>query len=225
MSGAPVYISDAPDMLVEEYIRPLCFSDGLLLRPEAPGMPLPDSVLLNPLEDKGCYRVIAPLPNGAAAIVLYNLYNEKDTVIPGTLKLEDYQWRNGMVQPYKGRDKLPEQGVLLYDWYGRKGRVLDNEYKVDLNGFSDRLLLLTPIKAGWSVIGRTDKYLSPAAVKDVAAADSKLIFTLKESGPVAVYSAGGVPKMAGCKAESLGNGIYLFKLPVGEKNLKVTVIR
>ena len=73
MSGAPIYLSDAPDNFLEELITPLCTNDGKLFRPLAPAVPLPESVMLSALSTPQAYRVVAPLANGAAAFVVYNL--------------------------------------------------------------------------------------------------------------------------------------------------------
>ena len=75
MSGGPVYLSDNPDRFVKAYIEPLCYQDGELLRPVAPGGPLPESMFVQPMEELLPYRVIAPFQDGSAAIVVYNLYN------------------------------------------------------------------------------------------------------------------------------------------------------
>ena len=73
VSGGPVYLSDPADKLNPENIMPLVWSDGLLLRPLAPAVPLPDSVFPDALNENRLYRVIAPLPGQSAAVVVYNL--------------------------------------------------------------------------------------------------------------------------------------------------------
>jgi len=76
MSGAPVYLSDPPEAFVADSIRPLCYADGELLRPAAPAAPLPDSVFVAPLREETPYRVVAPLADGSATVVVYNLFGK-----------------------------------------------------------------------------------------------------------------------------------------------------
>jgi hypothetical protein len=73
MSGAPIYLSDAPVDFQDNLVLPLSYSDGELLRPLAPAIPLSESVMLSALTTPQAYRVVAPLQHGAAAFVAYNL--------------------------------------------------------------------------------------------------------------------------------------------------------
>ena len=56
MSGAPIYLSDNPNDFCAEFIRPLAFQDGKLLRPLAPGFPLPDSVMTDVYQGGEAFR-------------------------------------------------------------------------------------------------------------------------------------------------------------------------
>lgn len=49
ISGGPVYLSDAPRDFIKENIFPLIDEQGKLFRPEAPAVPMPESILTNPL--------------------------------------------------------------------------------------------------------------------------------------------------------------------------------
>lgn len=225
LSGAPIYLSDAPDDMINEFIMPLCFEDGRLLRPVAPAIPFPESALINPMTDDKGYRVIAPLSNGSAVVVLYNLNEIEDKVIECALNPEDYSYRNGLIQPYQDQEPLPQEGLVLFDWYEQKGRVFEGQYSTKLNGFSDKLLILCPIKEGWSIIGRSDKYLSTEAISDISYNTNNVTFTLKESGPIVVYSENGIPKMDDLSGKQIGNNFYLFNMPVGNKNTSKTIVR
>ena len=150
MSGAPVYLSDNPDKFVREYILPLGYQDGELLRPFAPGGPLPESLLIQPMEEKLPYRVVAPFQDGSAAIVVYNLYSNikfdywtkttGETEIPATVKgyisPDDYTHAADMVQPFTGKWQIPAGGLVAWDWYERKGFKLEKRLEFDLKGFS-----------------------------------------------------------------------------------------
>lgn len=225
LSGAPIYISDAPGNMIDEYILPLSYEDGLLLRPIAPGLPLPESAFLNPLTEKKCYRVIAPLTNQSAAIALYNLNISDSISVIGNVMPSDYQYLNGLIQPYPGVGAIPDEGLVLYDWYMKKGIEFNSTYEVDLQGFSDRLLLVCPIQKGWAVIGRSDKYLSPSAVEHVEYDDSSVSFILHERGPLIIYSKDGIPQIDSKKGTALGNNFYVFDLPVSSSNRHIKISR
>jgi len=225
MSGAPIYLSDNPTDFTEEFILPLAFKDGKLLRPMAPGVPLPDSVMIDVYKSGKAFRVIAPLENGCAAIVTYNLFHPGNKTIKTEVTAADYAHASGMIQPYEGPWAQPEEGLVVFDWRKGTGQKLDSAYSVELTGFSDRLLLLAPVKQGWAVVGARDKYLSPVAVKSVEATAESVQVSLVEGGPLVVWSANGTPRAEGLTAKDLGNGFWQFDLPVAEGGSGVTISR
>ena len=226
MSGAPVYLSDAPDAFVADVIRPLCFQDGRLLRPLAPAAPLPDAAFVDPCKEAVPYRVIAPLPGGCAAIVVYNLFTGKEEpAFRAKVTPEDYACAGGMIQPYDGPWRLPEEGLVVYDWLARTAKRLGREYAFDLAGFADRLLYLCPIRHGWAVIGRTDKYLSPAAVEVLDVSPNELTICLVESGPLGVWSERGRPSAEGAAFVAAGAGLYKADLPPARGEATLTITR
>ena len=226
MSGAPVYLSDAPEAFVADVIRPLCYEDGKLLRPLAPAVPLPDSAFADPCKQAVPYRVVAPLAGGCAAVVVANLYTGKEEVaLASKVTPADYICAGDMIQPYKGKWSLPAEGLVAYDWQARKAEKLGAEYAFELKGFADRLVHLCPIRDGWAVIGRTDKYLSPAAAEAVTQTDSQLTLRLAESGPLAVWSAKGTVSADGPAFRNAGGGLWQADMPVGRKNVEVILRR
>ena len=231
MSGAPIYLSDNPSDFHDAFIRPLAYEDGELLRPTAPGFPLPDSVMMDVYHGEEAFRVIAPLANKCAAIVTYNLFHDgsgKKSKSEKTIQTEvtaaDYVHASGMSQPYEGSWEVPEEGLVLFDWREGAGVKLDKPYPIELEGFSDRLLLLAPIQKGWAVIGARDKYLSPVAVKTVTASVEELTVEMVESGPLVIWCAEGTPKAEGVEAKDLGNGFWQFEMEKGkgDSSLKVS---
>ena len=51
LSGGPVYLSDPPEQIVADAVRPLCYENGRLLRPAAPAVVMPNSAMLDALND------------------------------------------------------------------------------------------------------------------------------------------------------------------------------
>ncbi len=187
MSGGPVYLSDNPRRFIRTDIIPLCYGDGELLRPLAPAAPLPESLFLDPFAGGQAFRVTAPLENESAAIVVYNL-TDPEVPVTGYVTQEDYPQATVMMQPRRTW-RMPSEGLIIYDWYARRSEFLRKKYAFRLERFSDRLLLLCPVRNGWAMIGRTDKFLSPAAVKVLRSSPSELLFQAREAGPIAIWQA------------------------------------
>jgi hypothetical protein len=225
MSAAPVYLSDDPKHFNADAIYPLCYQDGLLLRPMAPGTPLGEDIFYEPDTGK-LLRVIAPLANKTAAIAVYNLdggTGENEKSLATTITPNDYAAASALIQPYPGLWPIPPEGIVIYDWYNGKAAKLEKEYDVAIAGFGDRLLQLSPIQHGFSVIGRADKYLSAAAVEVISAKAGELKIKMIESGPLLIWAEHGKPKAKNIEFVHLGNALYKAEMPVGEKN-KVIVI-
>ena len=228
VSGGPVYLSDPADKLNPENIMPLVWSDGLLLRPRAPAVPLPDSVFLDALNENRLYRVIAPLPGQSAAVVLYNLKHPSPAEpVQGKISLGDYKNAAALLNgnAAEAYASIPAEGIAAYSAEG--GRALtpaQPDLDVKLTGFKDRLFIMAPIVRGWAVIGRGDKFLSPCALAAAPeyGADS-LRFRVKESGPVVVWRGKSPVKAGNVPVKNLGNGFYELQFPVSDRPLDVTV--
>ncbi len=189
MSGAPVYLSDAPDDFNTDIIRPLCDNAGRLYRPLAPAVPLPESVTVDPFEDEAPYMVAAPLSNEAAAVVVYNLTEPtcpvEAQVGPGT-----YRDAVGLLNPERTQCLQEPHKLVIYDWYNGKAHSLEELWQFRLNTFEDRFLLLSPVISGWAFIGRTDKYLSPAGAEVLDISEDVLTLDVPEPCRLTVWREG-----------------------------------
>jgi hypothetical protein len=224
MSGAPIYLSDAPVDFLDKLVLPLCYSDGELLRPLAPAVPLSESVMLSALTTPQAYRVVAPLQHGAAAFVAYNLMHPSPAAnVTSAFTIKDYEAAGEFIQPKAESWKAPKEGLVYYDWYEQKGGKLVNEYKFDLIGFADKLVQLSPIKNGWSVIGNPNKYLSANTVKSIDYAKNTLKIVMVESGELVVYNPSPISCPIAKKIENMGNGLWKLYLPDDQKNFEVII--
>ena len=214
LSGGPVYLSDAVDKIVAGNVWPLCYRDGLVLRPLAPAMPLPRSAISMPLLDSSVYYVAAPLPNRSVALVAYNLMVLERT-LHASVSAQDYSAAGLSIQGGKGAWQVPAEGIYLYDFFAARGKKLDGAERFDLDGFSDKLLLMVPIEKGWAVIGRADKYLAPASVSQIAYGDKNLTMTLAEGGNFLIWSASGTPEADRVIFAPLGGGLWLGAMAGG----------
>jgi len=207
LSGGPVYLSDDPRFFYAPNVRPLAFETGELLRPLAPATPLPASLFADPLQTAVAYQVISPLAGGAAAVGLFNL-TLRETPVEARLTPADYRVASALIQPYPGAWPVPDEGLLVFDWESGRAQRLGTEYRTTVPNYSSRLLLLCPIRNGWAVIGRTDKYLSPAATEVIASDGRSLTLSLKESGPLAVWSATGQIHSEDAEFVDAGGGLW-----------------
>lgn len=210
LSGGPIYLSDDPSTFVSEVINPLCYTNGQLIRPEAPGVPLPESIFNDALyESNVAYKTIAPLKNHSCAIVAYNLSMVTDGSLKGTIKPEDYTQSSAMIQPFLGFWDIPDEGLVMYDWDSRKGQVLPEQgIDFEIKGFGHKLFLISPIKNGWAVLGRPDKYLSPSTVEILDNMSDFISFRMEEAGSIVIYSAKGQPTSNVFSFSAMGGGFY-----------------
>ena len=227
LSGAPVYLSDPYDHLDLDNIKPLCYEDGLLLRPLAPAAPLPED-LFQPLKTKRLYRVMAPLANRSVAIAVYNFHGDAKNDNPEfstPIVPADYTAAGGMMQPFSNDWKLPKEGLVVFDYYKGTAQKLGAGYEVSIEGFGDRLLQLSPISNGWAVIGRTDKYLPAAAVESIKSHPKAIKVTLHEAGPFGLWLAEGKPVAKGISFAEKGNGFFIANLPLKAEPLTFIITR
>lgn len=188
LSGGPVYLSDAPAGFVKENILPLIDEAGRLFRPQAPAVPTPESVFVNPLRSGRAYRVFAPTGDYAVSLICYNLNTDpafRDVV--ATVSESDYFLREAMT----GRKTPSERRLILYDWENRTAEELTGEKPVALTGFTDRLFHLCPVIDGWAVIGLQEKFLSPATVKIRSCSARKLKLEVLAPGTLKVWKETG----------------------------------
>jgi hypothetical protein len=224
MSGAPIYLSDAPIDFQDNLVLPLSYSDGELLRPLAPAVPLPESILLSALTTPQAYRVVAPLQHGAAAFVAYNLMHPSPAEkVTSAFTVKDYEAAGEFIQPKVESWKAAKEGLVYYDWYEQKGGKLNNAFKFDLMGFADKLVQLSPIKNGWSVIGDPNKYLSSNTVKSINYTNKELKIVMIESGELVIYNTKPLKCSSAQKIENMGNGLWKLYLPDLQKNVEFVI--
>jgi len=223
ISGGPVYISDEPSKVVPEVLTPFCYQDGKLLRTAAPATLLPESFFIHPFRDGKPFRVIAPLEDRVAAIALFN-FTEGRKALSSGFTAKDYSHAGELLQPAEAWAQ-PQEGLLVYDHDLKKVVPLNDGFTTNVENFGAKLYLLYPKTKGWAVIGRTDKYLPAAAVKIKSVSDKEVVFTLKESGPLTIWSEKGAPKMEGASFISIDENLYLVELPIVEGSKEITLRR
>jgi len=225
LSGGPVCLSDAPEDFNELTTWPLIEQDGKIIRPLAPAVPLPESLFIDPLHEGKVYRTITPLAHQCAAIVLYNLIHPSHKEnLTSKVTPDDYSSASGMIQPYPGPWETPHEGLIVFNWHKRCGEKLTISYEVELQGFSDRLLFLSPIQKGWAIVGGINKYLSPSVISETHFEEDFCRIKIVECGPVVIWRKENmipISKDLGA-AQDLQNGFWLFNVPKGIKDVVFT---
>ena len=224
ISGGPVYISDEPSKIVPEVLHPFADADGKLLRTQAPATLLPESFFIHPFRDEEVFRVIAPLEDHVAAIALFN-FSEGGNALSSGFQIQDYGFAGELLLPSGEAWTVPEDGLLVYDRETKSVVELGDGFQNEIPNFDARLYLLYPKTKGWAVIGRSDKYLPAAAVKIQSVAADQITFTLKESGPLMVWSENGTPAMPGATFKSVGKNLFLAELPIVSGIKEITLKR
>ena len=99
--------------------------------------------------------------------------------------------------------------MIIYDWKEQKGeKSTSGGINIDIKGFGDQLFFLCPIKNGWSVIGRTDKYLGPSTFSIVKSHKSELEIDMHEPGDLVLFCENGMPKSKQFKFVSIDSNFY-----------------
>jgi len=222
MSGGPIYLSDEPQNIDDTVLKPLTYADGRILGTLAPAVPLPESLMQDPYREGKAFRVIAPLKNNTAAIMAVNL-NQNDEDVNTHISLKDYPFAGGMIQPYKGLWDLPKEGVLLYDHYSGSARVLKDDYQFTLASRKERLFLLSPIKNGWSVIGRPDKYMSASAFELLKVNHKMVKVKMVEDGPILLWSDGKIPTSENFEFTKLEDGLWRGELTLPDNKQEYVI--
>ncbi len=222
ISGGPVYISDEPSKIHPEVLIPFAYEDGKLLRTAAPATLLPESFFIHPFRDDHIFRVVAPMEDGVAAIALFN-FTESGNTLQSGFTAKDYG-HAGELLPNGAAWATPAEGLLVYDREAKSVVELGDGFSTEVSDFDAKLFLVYPKVKGWAVIGRSDKYLPAAAVDVHSATEQQVEFTLKESGPLLIWSEKGAPKMSDVIFEPMGEHLYFADLPVssGLQEFKLT---
>jgi len=215
ISGGPVYLSDETTHIDDTHLKPIIYNDGKIVGTLAPGVPLPESMMSDPYTGGTIFKVIAPLENKTASILVVNL--NRDVKLKGSVSLKDYPYAASLIQPYTGLWKIPAEGILLYNSYEKTAEVLVNDYQFELETREEKLFQLSPMINGWSVIGRPDKYLSAATFKLIDVSPNELSLKMVEDGNLLIWCKEKKPVSENFNFKNLSNGLWEGKLLKAEE--------
>lgn len=176
ISGGPVYVSDKIGRSRKEILDPLCFSDGKLLRADGQATPARECLLCDPRTSQKPFRIFNRV-GGCGVLAVFNLHAE-NAPQSGCISPADAEMHAGrylVVEQMTGENFILERGGTF------PLTLPDND--------TFRLYLFFPLTGRTLAVGRTDKYLSPAAILR----RSKSGVRLYEGGELALF---GVHKIA-----------------------------
>lgn len=169
ISGGPIYISDTLGRSRAEILKPLVLEDGRILRCERPAMPTKDCLTHDPLTSNRLFKLQNKCEE-SGVLAVFNL-DEANRPVSGTVSPIDVAGLEG-------------DEFAVYEHFSKEMRILkaSEQLHITLDKCDDyRLYILVPMKEGNAVIGRTDKFISPATVKCSHDGHVELV----ESGPYA----------------------------------------
>ena len=174
ISGGPIYVSDMIGRSNPEFFKPLVLDDGSILRCDRPCTPAKDCITVDCTKNKKAFK----LQNIAGEYGIMTLLNidENGSAVTAKVSSDDIEG-------------LEAQEYAVYEHFSRELRILKHGewFDIELSTPDEyRLYIFAPIKEGFAVIGRTDKFISPKTVEYVC--DEKIV--LKEKGECAYVKDG-----------------------------------
>lgn len=169
ISGGPIYVSDTLNRSKAEVLKPLVLEDGRILRCDSPGVPSKDCLTLDPVHSGRIFK-LQNTCNGCGILAVFNL-DEEEKAVTGTISPKDVEGLAG-------------EEFAVYEHFTRELRILKAEenFALQLENSDDyKLYVIVPLNNGCGMIGRTDKFISPATVRYNSAGVAELI----EEGPYA----------------------------------------
>lgn len=174
ISGGPIYVSDTLDRSRADVLRPLILEDGRILRCDNPAMPTKDCLTQNPVNSGNVFK-LQNTCNGCGIVAAFNLDDEEKKVT-GTISPKDVEGIEG-------------EEFAVYEHFSKELRIMrpDERFALQLENSNEyKLYVIVPLKEGFGMIGRTDKFISPATVTYNLAGNAELV----EAGPYAYVKDG-----------------------------------
>ena len=150
VSGGPIYISDRQDRTNPEFLKPLCYSDGRILRCDAVAVPGIRNLCSDPACSDDAFFLLNRVKD-VQMIAAFNI-NEKDKTVTGRIIPREYGYADDCIL----YEHFSKQAIRLQPKACYSFSLLDND--------AFRLFMLIPVKGEKTPIGLVNKYISPAAI-------------------------------------------------------------
>lgn len=154
ISGGPIYVSDKLGRTNPEILKPLCLSDGRILRPDESATPTADCLTTDPRTSGKPFKVRNRAGN-AGLLEAFNLDREERPV-HGSIGAADVGFS-------------PDTRVVVYDWFAKTCRLLEAGERMEMiltDAEDYRLWWIVPyVSGGVTVLGKTDLYVGCRATE------------------------------------------------------------
>lgn len=174
ISGGPIYISDEIGRSRRNPLLPLVTDDGKILRCDRPGVPTPDCMTEDPTKNGKALK-LQNMAGEHGILAAINIDSEEKAVT-ATISAED-------IEGFEADE------FAVYEHFSKECKIMKKGESFDItleNADSYKLYIFAPVKDGFAVIGRTDKFISPKTVEYVCGDTIKLV----EDGPYAYVKNG-----------------------------------
>ena len=163
ISGGPIYVSDTLGRSNADILKPLVLEDGRILRCDRPAMPAKDCLTSDPVHNGRIFK-LQNMCNGSGILAAFNL-DEAEKPVSGFISPRDVEGLTG-------------EEFAVYEHFSGTCQILKPEERFDLsladsNDF--KLYVIVPLKEGCGMIGRTDKFISPATVRYDSSGNGELV--------------------------------------------------
>ena len=172
ISGGPIYVSDTLGRSRAEIFRPLVLEDGRILRCDRPAMPARDCLTTDPVRSGSVFK----LQNLCNSILAAFNLDEQEKPVDGFISPRDVEGLTG-------------EEFAVYEHFSGTCRILKPDECIPLtlaDSGDFRLYVIVPLRNGCGMIGRTDKFISPATVRYDNSGRGELV----EPGPCAYVENG-----------------------------------
>lgn len=157
ISGGPIYVSDKLGRTNPEILKPLCLSDGRILRPDESATPTADCLTTDPRTSGKPFKVRNRIGD-SGVIAAFNI-NADNRMVRGTVSPTDAGLPVG---DYGYYEQFTGEWGLLHSGESLPVTLVNNDVY--------RLWRFVPYNAGGvTVLGRLDLFMGVGAVKDVDA--------------------------------------------------------
>jgi hypothetical protein len=151
ISGGPIYVSDKIGRTNPEILKPLCFEDGRIIRPDESATPTADCLMHNPTTIEKIFKIRNRIGDKGVCAV-FNI-NAENKPVSGTLSPSELGISEGRYAYYEYFTR--ERGVL------EKGDCIN----ISLND-NDEYRLYSFIPYSEKIdFGRTDKFMGTVMIK------------------------------------------------------------
>lgn len=157
ISGGPIYVSDKLGRTNPEILKPLCLSDGRILRPDESATPTADCLTTDPRTSGKPFKIRNRIGD-SGVIAAFNI-NAENRTVRGTVSPTDAGLPVG---DYGYYEQFTGEWGLLHSGESLPVTLVNNDVY--------RLWRFVPYNAGGvTVLGRLDLFMGVGAVKDIDA--------------------------------------------------------